>query len=177
MDAQSSINGRAPFGYAWQDGELIEVEAEQAILNTISLLKESGLSYAQIKEQLVARGRLPSSRSPLGWKHGQEIDEVEQELLWIVGSYERLGLSHKQIAQKLTDARFTSRTGPAEFTTRMVERIMDQRDENGVKILEELERLILLSIDEHGQEMHDHSVELLRHIERTLKEIKEGSDG
>tara|TARA_Y100000114_G_C11754452_1_gene326109 strand:+ start:667 stop:1206 length:540 start_codon:yes stop_codon:yes gene_type:complete len=174
MDAQSSINGRAPFGYAWQDGELIEVKAEQAILNTISLLKESGLSYAQIKKQLVARGKLPSSRSPLGWKHGQEIDEVEQEFISIVGSYERLGLSHEQIAQKLTDARFTSRTGPAEFTPRMVKRIMDQRDKNAVTILKELKRLILLSIDEHGQEMHDHSAQLLDHIERTLREIRGG---
>tara|TARA_R100000152_G_C6766281_1_gene191245 strand:- start:725 stop:964 length:240 start_codon:yes stop_codon:yes gene_type:complete len=56
MNNQNNVNDRAPFGFAWQDGELIEVEAEQAILNTISLLKESGLSYAQIKRQLVARG-------------------------------------------------------------------------------------------------------------------------
>ena len=172
MDNHNNVNDRAPFGYAWQDGELIEVEAEQEILKTIGLLKESGLTYAQIAKQLEARGKMPLSKPPLGWKHGREIDEVEQEFMCIVGSYERLGLSHKQIAQKLTDARFTSRTGPAEFTTRMVERIMDQRDENGVKILKELERLILLSIDEHGQEMHDHSVKLLRHIERTLREIR-----
>ena len=53
----------------------------------------------------------------------------------------------------------------------------NQQDEYATNVLEELRRLILLSIDEHGQEMHDHSVELLRHIERTLKEIEEGSDG
>ena len=172
MGTQNNVNGRAPFGYGWQDGELIEVEAEQAILNTISLLKESGLTYAQIAKQLEARGKIPLSGPPLGWKHGQEIDEVEQEFMSIVGSYERLGLSHEQIAQKLTDARFTARTGPAEFTPRMVKRIMDQRDKNGVKILKELERIILLSIDEHGQEMHEHSVQLLDHIERTLREIR-----
>lgn len=173
MNTQSNISGPAPFGYAWQDSELIEVEAEQAILNTINLLRESGLTYAQIAEQLTARGKLPQSRPPLGWRHGQEIDDIEQELLWVVGSYEKLGLSHKQIAQKLTDAGFTSRTGPrAEFTTGMVEKIMNQRDKNGVKVLEELRRLILLSIDEHGQEMHDHSMELLLHIERTLEEVR-----
>ena len=48
----------------------------------------------------------------------------------------------------------------------------NRQDKDGVTILKELKRLILLSIDEHGQEMHDHSVELLRHIERTLEEIK-----
>jgi len=48
----------------------------------------------------------------------------------------------------------------------------NQQGKDGVIILEELKRLILLSIDEHGQEMHDHSVELLRHIERTLEEVE-----
>jgi len=48
----------------------------------------------------------------------------------------------------------------------------NQQDKDGVAILKELERLILLSIDEHGQEMHDHSVQLLDHIERTLREIR-----
>jgi len=43
---------------------------------------------------------------------------------------------------------------------------------DGVAILKELRRLILLSIDEHGQEMHEHSVQLLDHIERTLREIR-----
>lgn len=48
----------------------------------------------------------------------------------------------------------------------------NQQDKDGVTILKVLKRLILLSIDEHGQEMHDHSMELLLHIERTLREIK-----
>jgi len=48
----------------------------------------------------------------------------------------------------------------------------NQQDKDAVTILKELERLILLSLDEHSQEMHDHSVELLRHIDRTLKEIR-----
>jgi len=48
----------------------------------------------------------------------------------------------------------------------------NQQDKDAVTILKELERLILLSLDEHGQEMHEHSVELLRHIERTLREIR-----
>jgi hypothetical protein len=49
----------------------------------------------------------------------------------------------------------------------------NQQDEYATTVLKELRRLILLDIDEHGQEMHDHSAELLRHIERTLEEIKE----
>jgi hypothetical protein len=48
----------------------------------------------------------------------------------------------------------------------------NQQDREGIKILTELRRLIKLSIDEHGQEMHDHSMELLMHIERTLEEVK-----
>ena len=48
----------------------------------------------------------------------------------------------------------------------------NQQNKEGIKILTELRRLILLSIDEHGQEMHDHSMELLMHIERTLEEVK-----
>ncbi len=52
----------------------------------------------------------------------------------------------------------------------------NQRDKDGVRVLTELRRLIKLSIDEHGQEMHDHSMELLMHIERTLEEIKEAKE-
>ena len=48
----------------------------------------------------------------------------------------------------------------------------NQRDKDGIRVLTELRRLIKLSIDEHGQEMHDHSMELLLHIERTLEEIR-----
>jgi len=48
----------------------------------------------------------------------------------------------------------------------------NQQDRHGVTILKELRRLILLSIDEHGQEMHEHSEQLLDHIERTLREIR-----
>ena len=48
----------------------------------------------------------------------------------------------------------------------------NQQNNDGVTILKELKRLILLSIDEHGQEMHDHSAQLLDHIERTLREIR-----
>ena len=67
-----SINGRAPFGYAWQDGELIEVEAEQAILNTINLLRESGLTYARIAEELTARGYITKRGGK--WRSGSIRD-------------------------------------------------------------------------------------------------------
>lgn len=48
----------------------------------------------------------------------------------------------------------------------------NQQDKEGIEILTELRRLVKLDIDEHGQEMHDHSMELLMHIERTLEEVK-----
>lgn len=48
----------------------------------------------------------------------------------------------------------------------------NQQDEYATTVLKELRRLILLSIDEHGQEMHDHSMKLLLHIERTLEEVR-----
>ena len=48
----------------------------------------------------------------------------------------------------------------------------NQQDEYATTVLKELRRLILLNIDEHGQEMHDHSMELLLHIERTLEEVE-----
>lgn len=48
----------------------------------------------------------------------------------------------------------------------------NQQDEYATTVLKELRRLILLEISEHGQEMHDHSVELLMHIERTLEEVE-----
>lgn len=48
----------------------------------------------------------------------------------------------------------------------------NQQDEYATTVLKELRRLILLDIDKHGQEMHGHSAELLRHIERTLEEVR-----
>lgn len=54
-----SINGRAPFGYAWSDsGELIEVESEQTILSLINALRSSGLTYARIASELESQGHL-----------------------------------------------------------------------------------------------------------------------
>lgn len=54
--------------------------------------------------------------------------------------------------------------------------MQNQQDKYAISVLTELRRLILLDIDEHGQEYHDHSVELLRHIERTLEEIEEAKE-
>lgn len=53
-----TVNGRPPFGYRWEAGKLVEVEAEQIILNKIKLLRESGLTYARIAEELAERGHL-----------------------------------------------------------------------------------------------------------------------
>jgi hypothetical protein len=64
--------------------------------------------------------------APLGWRYesGKLIpDESEQELIRIVRGYLELGLSYSDVADKLTEAGFTSRTGPAVFTEVMAKRI------------------------------------------------------
>ena len=63
---------------------------------------------------------------PLGWRYesGKIIpDEDEQELIRIVRDFRALRLSYSAIATELTEARFTSRTGPAVFTEVMAKRI------------------------------------------------------
>jgi hypothetical protein len=52
----------------------------------------------------------------------------------------------------------------------------DQQDQHGINVLEELRRLILLSADEHGEDMADHSADLLAHIERTLEQVRERNE-
>lgn len=67
-------------------------------------------------------------RAPLGfrWMHGELItDEDEQELISIVRGYRALGLTYISIAEKLTSADFTSRTGSAKFSEDMAKRIDD----------------------------------------------------
>lgn len=64
--------------------------------------------------------------APLGWRYesGKLIpDESEQELIRIVRGYLELGLSYSDVADKLTKAGFSSRTGPAVFTEVMAKRI------------------------------------------------------
>lgn len=66
---------------------------------------------------------------PLGWRvdeDGNEVpDEIEQSLIALVREYRDLGLSYSAIAQKLTEANFSSRTGNAKFSKSMAKRIND----------------------------------------------------
>ena len=64
--------------------------------------------------------------APLGWRYesGRLMPaESEQKLIRIVRGYLELGLSYSDVADKLTEAGFSSRTGPAVFTEVMAKRI------------------------------------------------------
>lgn len=75
------------------------------------------------------RGEYTGGKPPLGWKvdnGGSEIpDDNEQELINLVRSYRTLRLSYGAIAQKLTDAKFTTRRGNAVFSKTAAKRIND----------------------------------------------------
>ena len=58
------INGRAPFGYKWNEGELVHNEAEQLAIQSISKLRKMGLTYAELSEELTKRGHLTSKGTP-----------------------------------------------------------------------------------------------------------------
>ena len=111
-------------------------------------------------------GSGPSLKDCVRWVGSlTEIDRDDQgrsmlELVVTKSNYGPSGLS----VVCLSDGQ---RIEPVKHESLDNENIID-----GVAILKELRRLILLSIDEHGQEMHDHSAQLLGHIERTLREIK-----
>ena len=47
-----SINGRAPFGFRWEDGSLVKDPAEYPVRETMVELREAGLTYAQIAEAI-----------------------------------------------------------------------------------------------------------------------------
>jgi len=75
------------------------------------------------------KGEYTGGKTPLGWKLdplGNEVpDEDEQELISIVRGYRGIGLSYQAIAQKLTESKFTSRTGSAKFSKSSAKRIND----------------------------------------------------
>jgi site-specific DNA recombinase len=75
------------------------------------------------------KGEYTGGKAPLGWRvneAGDEVpDEAEQELISIVRGYRTLRFSYSAIAQKLTDAEFTSRSGNAKFSKSMAKRIND----------------------------------------------------
>lgn len=76
-----------------------------------------------------SKGEYTGGKAPLGWRideDGNEIpDEIEQRLIAVVRSYRNSGLSYSAIAQKLTEANFTSRTGSAKFSKSAAKRIND----------------------------------------------------
>ena len=80
-----------------------------------------------------SKGQYTGGKAPLGWRvneNGEEVaDENEQELINVVRGYRALRLSYSAIAQKLTDADFTSRTGNAKFSKSMAKRINDAETE------------------------------------------------
>ena len=63
-----SINGAAPYGQEWNDGELIECREETETLSTMIEMRQEGHTYGFIAKSLNTQGRL--NRSGLGWTEG-----------------------------------------------------------------------------------------------------------
>lgn len=55
------INGRAPYGWRWVDGELVEIPEQQRVLTLMRELRESGLTYAEICYHLNESNQLTKS--------------------------------------------------------------------------------------------------------------------
>ena len=101
------------------------------ILTSVSQWEREELRE-RTKEALMikkAKGEYTGGKAPLGWRVnelGEEVpDEAEQELIAIVRGYRDNRLSYSEIAQKLTEAHFTSRTGNAKFSKSAAKRIND----------------------------------------------------
>ena len=58
------VNGRAPFGYRWIDGQLTKDAKEQAVINALVSLKAAGYTYDQLAEELTNRGYLTTKGTP-----------------------------------------------------------------------------------------------------------------
>ena len=63
-----SINGSAPYGQEWNEGELIECKEETETLSTMIEMRKEGHTYGFIAKSLNTQGRL--NRSGLGWTEG-----------------------------------------------------------------------------------------------------------
>ncbi len=91
--------------------------------------EEIGARTKSAMQRKKDKGEYTGGKAPLGWKvdeDGQEVpDEVEQELISIVRDYRAQRVSYSAIAEKLTAAEFTSRTGKAKFSKSMAKRIND----------------------------------------------------
>ena len=58
------VNGRAPFGYRWVDGELTKDTKEQAVIKAMVNLRKLGVTYAEIGDELTKRGYFTSKGTP-----------------------------------------------------------------------------------------------------------------
>ena len=116
--------------------ELIDTRSPSGrlVLNILTSVSqwERETIVERVKESIKAKrakGEYTGGKTPLGWKlddQGNEVpDDVEQELIEIVRGFRACRLSYSAIAQKLTEARFSSRTGNAKFSKSSAKRIND----------------------------------------------------
>ena len=49
-------NNQAPFGYRWDNGQLVDEESEQAIIKEIKNLKAKGYTYKAIGDWMAQEG-------------------------------------------------------------------------------------------------------------------------
>lgn len=66
--ASGERTGGVPFGWADEDGRLIPVPAEQAVLERITACRAAGLSYRQIAAELTTAGVL-TKQGKAAWTH------------------------------------------------------------------------------------------------------------
>lgn len=56
LAGNQSINGRAPFGFQWQDGSLVKNPTEYPVREIMVELRDAGLTYAQIADAINSYG-------------------------------------------------------------------------------------------------------------------------
>lgn len=66
LAGNKSINGRAPFGYQWSEGQLIKHPDEFPVREIMIQLRESGLTYAQIANEINDAGH--TTRRNKAWR-------------------------------------------------------------------------------------------------------------
>jgi len=148
------VNGGAPYGWEWVEGELIEIPNQQESLAMMRRLYNSGNTYREISKHMNDMGiptkknigkwnattirnnikrepydKFKGGQAPLGWEcagAGQLIPCVkEQELISLVRDYKKAGLSYQTIANDLTESNFTTRAGSLKFSKTAVKRLND----------------------------------------------------
>jgi site-specific DNA recombinase len=62
MMMRKAINGRAPFGWQWKDGDLVPEKKEQEVIVLLKELRESGTNFSQIAAYMNEQG-IPTSRN------------------------------------------------------------------------------------------------------------------